>query len=80
MSGIPRAVTADGVQATARAARAAADVRAAEARLVEAVADARSHNVPWANIADALGITRQSAATRFGRTSKRSGPGAYSTS
>ena len=52
--------------------------------LVEMVAEARKAGHTWAQVAEAVGITRQAAQARFGdgdgdhagRTSKRSAPGA----
>jgi hypothetical protein len=42
-------------------------VEAAEAQLRQAVAVARSAGATWEDVADALGVVRQSAARRFGR-------------
>jgi hypothetical protein len=44
-------------------------LKAAEQQLVGAVAAARSLGHPWGELAVALGVTRQAAQQRFGKTS-----------
>ncbi len=52
----------DGVRAAAAAERAAVE------QLHQAVATARKRGQAWQAIADALGVTRQAASQRFGRS------------
>lgn len=49
-----------------RASRAVVKIEQAEQDLADAVADMRKQGMTWAEIADVLGVTRQSAWRRFG--------------
>lgn len=39
-----------------------------EAKVVSLVAAAREHGVPWSSIGDVLGVSKQAAWERYGRT------------
>ena len=53
--------------ALARIEERAEDLRAAEAPLAEAVAEARDQGATWAEVGRVLGVSRQAAQQRFGR-------------
>jgi len=48
--------------------------RQIQARLPDAVADARDQDYSWAEIGDLLGITRAAAWNRYGRPDRRGHP------
>ncbi len=60
---IPRPVPGAALAALAQAAHTAADARRS---LTDAANAARHHNASWAQIGDAVGLTRQAAQQRWG--------------
>lgn len=63
----PEVVHVDDTRDLAAVADAADAVRAAEARLAEAVTVARAHERSWTRIGLAMGVSRQAARQRFSR-------------
>ena len=67
----PADVRADVIEDLRAVAVAAEAVRTDEARLREAVENARAHGRSWNHIAVALGVSRQAARQRFARPETR---------